>query len=80
MIEFLRKNESRGIKIARVNSIPHRIYQLTDIYFNFVRCLGPLWSKAIFRAHSVNKEVYVVEKVQWNSNNKKQNGHEQSKN
>ena len=50
MVEFLREFENRGIKISRVNSIL--------LYFNFERCLGPLWSLVIFRAQSINREVY----------------------
>ena len=62
MVEFLRKNENRGIKIARVNSI--RITNLS-IYINFARCWesvvmltflnyppvrSPLIEKSIFRS------------------------------
>ena len=40
MVEFLKKFENRGIKIARVNSILiTKIYQFTVIYF-FVPCWG----------------------------------------
>ena len=39
MVEFLRKSESRGNKIARVNAI--RISNLS-IYFNFLDCWGLL--------------------------------------
>ena len=41
MVEFLRKFENRGIKIARVNSILiTKIYKFTVIYFNFVQGWG----------------------------------------
>ena len=44
IVEFLRKFESRGIKIARVNSILitkiHQIYQFTLILYGVG---GPLW-------------------------------------
>ena len=39
MVKFLRKFENRGIKIARVNSIAS---PTQSIYFNFVRCWGPV--------------------------------------
>ena len=37
MIEFLRKFENHGIKIARYLDSYHKIYQFTVIDFNFVR-------------------------------------------
>ena len=39
MVEFLRKSESRGDKIALVNSF---VSPNLPIDFNFVRCSGPL--------------------------------------
>ena len=60
MLEFLKKFENSGFKIARVNSI--LITKSTNLllfYFNFARCWGPLWSKAIFRAQSIYRDVYV---------------------
>ena len=41
MIEFLRKFENRGIKIAPVNSILiMKSINFSVIYINFVRCWG----------------------------------------
>ena len=59
MIEFLRKFENSGIKIARVNSI--RITKSIDLQlFTLIFYVvgGPLWSKAIFRALSIYRKVY----------------------
>ena len=54
MVEFFRKFQNRGIKIARVNLILiTQFSQFTVMYFNFVRC----WGKAIFSAQSLNREV-----------------------
>ena len=52
MVEILKKSEF-GDKIARVNSI-----RMISIYYNFIRCWGPLWSREIFRAQSIYREVY----------------------
>ena len=54
MVEFISKSEIRGDKIARVYSI-----RMTkqSMYFNFVRCWGPFWYRAIFRAQSISREV-----------------------
>ena len=58
MIEFLRKFENRGIKIARVNSIRITIsINLRLFTFILYGVGGPLWSKASFRAQSINREV-----------------------
>ena len=35
------------------------VSQYISINFNFLRFWGPLWSKAIFRAQSIYREVYV---------------------
>ena len=51
MVEFFRKFENRGIKIAPVNSI--LITKYIDLkWFSLILygVGGPLWSKAIFRA------------------------------
>ena len=43
MVEFERKFENRGIKIALFNSILHnQIFQFTVFYINFVRCWGSI--------------------------------------
>ena len=57
MIEFLWNFDNRGLKIGRVNSIliTKSIYLV--IYFNSIRCWGPLGSSAIIRAQSINREV-----------------------
>ena len=49
IVEFLRKSESRRDKIARVNSIFASPYQW--IYFNFVKCWGPLWCRHFLTNH-----------------------------
>ena len=41
MVELRRKSESRGDKIARVNTIC--ITQFSAIYYNCVKCWSPLW-------------------------------------
>ena len=51
MIEFLRKFENHGFKIDRFN------YILIAKSINFELCCGPLWSKVIFRALSIYREV-----------------------
>ena len=58
-VEFLEKFQDRGIKIARVNSI--LITKSVDLQFTlFFLLRGPLSSKAIFRAHSIDSEVYGI--------------------
>ena len=37
--------------------LDHLSYQFPVIYFNFVPCWGSLWSKAILRSQSINREV-----------------------
>ena len=49
MVEFLRKIENRGIKIARVNSILNTKSINLVIYFNFVWC----WVRSVGRGFSV---------------------------
>ena len=60
MVEFLRKFEDRVIKIAVVNSIlitkSLNLQLFTLMWYGVV---GPLSSKAIFRAQSINREVYA---------------------
>ena len=59
MIEFLRKFETRSIKIARVNSILITKSINFQLFILILYCVGgPLWSKAIFRAQSIYREVY----------------------
>ena len=56
------KIENRGIKIARVNSIfitKSINLQLFTLILYGVE--GPLWSKAISRVRSINREVYDVQ-------------------
>ena len=59
MIEFPRKFENRGIKIARVSLIlitkPINIQLFTLLLYGVG---GPLYSKAVFRAQSIYREVY----------------------
>ena len=61
MVEFLRKFENRGTKIAWVNSIlitkSINLQLFTLIWYGVG---GPLWSKAIFRAQSTYREVYII--------------------
>ena len=60
-IEFIRKFENRGIKIVRGNSIlitkSINLQLFTSILYGVG---GPLWSKAIFRAQSIYREVYAM--------------------
>ena len=53
MVEFLRKFENRGIKIARVNSIITKSTSFV-IYFNFVRCWG-----SVVMLTSLNKPLVL---------------------
>ena len=55
-VEFLKKIQNRGIKIARVNSIliTKSIYLQFTLFFLVG---GPLWSKAIYRAQSIYGEI-----------------------
>ena len=46
------------LKLLELTLFLHQIYQFTVIYFNFVRCWGPLQSKAIFGSESICREVY----------------------
>ena len=66
MVEFLRKFENRVIKIHRDNSIfITKIYQITDIYFNFVRCWGSVVMLTFLNsppAQSIYREVYAITK------------------
>ena len=55
MVKFLRKSDSRGDKIARINSICIRTY---INFFTFLPCLGPLCDSEIFRAQFIYGEVY----------------------
>ena len=58
MVEFLRKFENRGIKIARVNLIHiTKSFNLQLFALIFVRCWGPLWSMAIFSDQSIYRDV-----------------------
>ena len=45
------------IEFAKVNSILISKSINLVIYYNFVRCWGPLWSKAIFCAQSIYRDV-----------------------
>ena len=58
IVQFLRKFENRGIKIARINSI--RITKSIDSrLFLIMYGVGrPLWSKAIFITQSIYREIY----------------------
>ena len=60
MVEFLRKLENRGIKIALVDSI--LISNSIDLPLFTLILYGvgvPLWAKAIFRAQFIYREVYA---------------------
>ena len=60
MVEVIRKDEDRGLKIALVNSI--HITKSINLMFFTVILYGvgvPLWSKTIFRAQSIYRQVYV---------------------
>ena len=56
MVEFLRKSESRGNKIGRVNLI--LITKSINLHY-FSRCWSPLWYREIFREQSIYREVYT---------------------
>ena len=59
MVEVLRKFENRDMKNALVTSI--MITKSINLgLFTLILCGvgGPLWSKAIFRAQSIYREVY----------------------
>ena len=61
MVEFLRKFENRGIKIARVNSILNtKSIDLQLFPLILFSVGGPLWSKMILCAQSINREVYAT--------------------
>ena len=56
---FYKKNEYRSIKSGRFNSILiTKIYQLTVIYLNFVRCWGPTVNVPDVDILSIYREVY----------------------
>ena len=58
MIEFLRKFENRGTKIARVKSILiTKFINLPLFSLILYGVWGPLRSKAIFSAQSIHREV-----------------------
>ena len=62
MFESLRQFENRGIKIARVNSIPINKSinsQLFTLILNGVRCDVDIF-KLTASAQSINREVYDV--------------------
>ena len=60
------KFENRDIKITRVNTIFITKYVNLKlfIYFNFVRCWGPLWSNAIFRASTFIEKSMSIHNTQ----------------
>ena len=55
MVEFLRKFENPGIKIARVNSY-HQIYQFTLILYD----VGVLYDRVRLSVHRPFIEKYMV--------------------
>ena len=60
MIEFLENLRIVALKLLELTRFLSPNLQFTVIYFNFVRWLGSLWSKAIFYAQSIYRKVYDV--------------------
>ena len=59
MVEYLRKFENYRNKIARINSILITKYINLQLFAWILYGVGgPLWSKAIFRAQSIYRDVY----------------------
>ena len=52
-----------ALKLLELNWFWSPNQSIYSYLFNFVRCLGPLLSKAIFRTQSINREVYSLPNI-----------------